>query len=147
MRPDAAGAEAGSAGTESLDGLRGLTPANPDANRAVYVWRTDGGGRSFSAPVTLVEGIYSDHPWVAADRGQTPLRRNVYVAWGAGASHTALDSTRSTNGGRSFETPRRILRETGTPSLVSAGPQLAAGPDGLVCAVCDWTTQQDRPGT
>jgi hypothetical protein len=123
-----------------------LTPANPDANRAVYVWRTDDGGRSFSAPVTLVEGIYSDHPWVAAGQGQTPSGHNVYVAWGAGGSHTALDFTRSTDGGESFETPRRILGEARIPSLVSAGPQLAAGPDGLVCAVCDWTTRQDSSG-
>jgi hypothetical protein len=123
-----------------------LTPTHPDANRAVYVWRTDDGGRSFSAPVTLVEGIYSDHPWVAADQGQTPSRHNVYVAWGAGASHTALDFTRSTDGGASFEPPRRILGEARTPSLVSAGPQLAAGPDGLVCAVFDWTTRQDSSG-
>jgi hypothetical protein len=123
-----------------------LTPTYPDANRGVYVWRTDDGGRSFSAPVTLVEGGYSDHPWVAADQGRSPSRHNVYVAWGAGASHTGLDFTRSTNGGRSFETPRRILEEARTPSLVSAGPQLAAGPDGLVFAVCDWTTQQDSSG-
>jgi TAT (twin-arginine translocation) pathway signal sequence len=122
------------------------TPANPDANRAVYVWRTDDGGRSFSAPVTLVEGVYSDHPWVAAGQGQTRSAHNVYVAWGAGAPHTALDFTRSTNGGQSFEMPRRILGEARTPSLVSAGPQLAAGPDGLVCAVCDWTTRQDASG-
>jgi len=123
-----------------------LTPSHPDANRAVYVWRTDDGGRSFSVPVTLVEGIYSDHPWVAAGQGQTLSHHNVYVAWGAGASHTALDFTRSTNGGQSFETPRRILGEARTPSLVSAGPQVAAGPHGLVCAVCDWTTQQDSSG-
>ncbi len=123
-----------------------LTFADPDANRAVYMWRTDDGGRSFSAPVTLVEGIYSDHPWVAAGHGPTPSQRNIYAAWGAGASHTALDFTRSANGGRSFETPRRILGEAGAPSLVSAGPQLAAGPHGLVCAVCDWTTQQDSSG-
>jgi hypothetical protein len=123
-----------------------LNPGNPDAHRAVYVWRTDDGGRSFSAPVTLVEGVYSDHPWVAAGRGQGPSGHNVYVAWGAGASHTALDFTRSTNGGESFETPRRILPEARTSSLVSAGPQLAVGPDGLVCAVCDWTTKQDSSG-
>lgn len=123
-----------------------LTSAHPDANRAVYVWRTDDGGRSFSAPVTLVEGTYSDHPWVAADQGQTPSRHSVYVAWGGGASHTALDFTRSTDGGRSFETPRRILAEARTPSLVSAGPQLAVGPDGLLCAVCDWTTRRDSSG-
>jgi hypothetical protein len=123
-----------------------LTPAHPDANRAVYVWRTDDGGRSFSAPVTLVQGIYSDHPWVAAGQGQIRSQHNVYVAWGGGASHTALDFTRSTDGGRSYEVPRRILGEARTPSLVSAGPQLAAGPDGLICAVCDWTTQQDSSG-
>ena len=121
-------------------------PANPDASRAVYVWRTDDGGRSFSAPVTPVEGGYCDHPWVATGQGQTPTSQNVYVAWGAGVSHTALDFTRSTDGGQSFAPPRRILREARVPSLVSAGPQLATGPHGLVCAVCDWTTHQDSSG-
>jgi hypothetical protein len=123
-----------------------FNPAHPDANRAVYVWRTDDGGRSFSAPVTLVEGVYSDHPWVAAGQDHNLAGHNVYAAWGAGASHTALEFTRSTDSAESFEPPRRILEEAGTPSLVSAGPQLAAGPDGLVCAVCDWTTQQDSAG-
>ena len=123
-----------------------LSPANPDANRGVYVWRTGDGGRTFSAPVTLVEGVYSDHPWVAAGQGQAPSGHNVYVAWGAGNSHTALEFTRSTDGGESFEPPRRILGEARTSSLVSAGPQLAAGPGGLVCAVCDWTTRQDSSG-
>jgi hypothetical protein len=73
--------------------------ANPDANRAAYVWRTDDSGRSFSAPVTLVHGEYCDHPYLAADQGQTTDSHNVHVAWGAGASHTALDFTRSTDGG------------------------------------------------
>jgi hypothetical protein len=123
-----------------------LNSANPDANRAVNVWRTDDGGRSFSVPVTLAEGVYSDHPWVAAGQGQDPAGHDVYVAWGSGASHTALDFARSTNGGESFEPPRRILGESRTPSLVSAGPQVAAGPAGLVCAVCDWTTKQDSSG-
>jgi hypothetical protein len=122
----------------------GLSPANPDANRAVYLWRTGDGGQSFSAPVTLTEGSYSDHPWVAAGQGKEG--RNVYVAWGAGASHTAVDLTRSADGGQSFETPRRVLGEAGTLSLVSAGPQVAAGPDGLVCVVCDWTTRQNASG-
>lgn len=122
-----------------------LNPANPDANRAVYVWRTVDGGRSFSAPVTVVEGQYCDHPWLATG-GQTPAGHDVYVAWGAGDSHTALDLARSNDGGQSFATPRRILGEATVPSLVSAGPQLAAGPLGLVCAVCDWTTQRDSSG-
>src|SRR6516164_5378226 len=96
-----------------------LSPANPDANRAVYVWRTDDGGRSFSAPVTVVEGQYCDHPWLATG-GQTPAGRDVYVAWGAGGSHTALDLARSSDGGLSFAQPRRILGEATVPSLVSA---------------------------
>ena len=87
----------------------------PDANRAVYVWRTDDGGRSFSAPVTLVEGQYCDHPWIATGRGQTPARADVYVVWGAGNSHTALDLARSTDGGQSFEPPRRILGRPPSP--------------------------------
>jgi hypothetical protein len=122
-----------------------LSSANPDANRAVYVWRTDNGGRSFSAPVTVVADQYCDHPWLATG-GQTPAGRDVYVAWGAGDSHTALDLARSGDGGLSFAQPRRILGEAAVPSLVSAGPQLTAGPDGLVCAVCDWTTHQDPSG-
>jgi len=120
--------------------------ANPDANRAVYVWRTDDSGRSFSAPATLLQGQYCDHPYLATGQGQTPDGQNVYVAWGAGVSHTALDFTRSTDGGASFESPRRILAEASVPSLVSAGPELATGPHGLVCAVCDWTSQQDSSG-
>jgi hypothetical protein len=123
-----------------------LNPANPDPNRAVYVWRTDDGGRSFSAPVTVVAGQYCDHPWLATGQGQTPAGHDVYVAWGAGDSHTALDLAHSHDGGQSFAPPRRILGEARIPSLVSAGPQLAAGPHGLVCAVCDWTTQQDSSG-
>jgi hypothetical protein len=121
-------------------------PANPDANRAVYVWRTDDGGRTFSEPVTLVAGTYSDHPWLATGQGQTPHEHNVYVAWGSSASHTALDFRRSTDGGDTFEPPRRILAQASAPSLVSAGPQLASGPHGLVCAACDWTSQQDSSG-
>src|SRR6185369_9066763 len=85
-------------------------------------------------------------PYLAADQDQTSGTRNVYVAWGAGASHTALDFSRSTDGGKTFEPPRRILAEAGTPSLVSAGPELATGPKGLVAAVCEWTSQQDPSG-
>jgi hypothetical protein len=122
-----------------------LNPANPSSNRAVYVWRTDDGGRSFSEPVTVADGVYCDHPWLATG-GHTPAARDVYVAWGAGNSHTALDLARSVDGGQSFSPPRRILGEATVPSLVSAGPQLAAGPRGLVCAVCDWTSRLDSSG-
>lgn len=112
----------------------------------VYVWRTDDGGRSFSAPVSLRAGQYHDHPGVATGQGQTPSEHHVYAVWAAGSGTTALGFTRSTDGGKSFEPPRTILPESTVPSMDSAGPELAAGPQGLVCAVCYWTTQAHRSG-
>jgi hypothetical protein len=120
-------------------------PASAYNDRAVYVWRTDDGGRSFSAPVTVVEGQYADHPWIATG-GQAPAAHDVYVVWSAGNSHTALELARSSDGGRSFGPPRRILGDATVHSLVSAGPQLATGPQGLVFAAFDWTTRQDPSG-
>jgi hypothetical protein len=80
--------------------------------RGVYVWRTDDGGRSFSAPVTLVSGQYCDHPWLAVGGGRTPAERYVYVAWAAGTG-AALRLARSADGGVSFEAPRTILSHHG----------------------------------
>ncbi len=120
-------------------------PSNPDANRGVYVWTTDDGGRSYSTPSTVVEGAYFDHPWPATG-GPTPSAHEVYVAWGAGDSHTAVDMARSTDGGRTFAAPRRILEESSTASLVSAGPQIAANNTGMELMACDWTTGQDPSG-
>jgi hypothetical protein len=116
------------------------------AGRAVFVWRTDDGGRSFSEPVTVLENQYCDHPWLATGPGRNPSQRHAYVVWGAGNSKTALDLARSADGGVSFEPTCRILPESTVDSIVSAGPELATGPDGLVCAVCDWTTRQDPSG-
>ena len=113
-------------------------------DRGVYLWRTDDGGRSFSAPVTLLSGQYCDHPWMAVGAGQTAAERNVYAVWAAG-SGSALSFIRSTNGGESFAAPQTILGEDGV-SVMSAGPTLAAGPHGLVCAVCDRKSQQVSSG-
>src|SRR5262249_2727757 len=116
-----------------------LKPTSPDANRAVYVWRTDDGGRSFSAPGTLVGGGYSDPPLVAPGQGPTSSRPHGYPALGRGAPPPAPRLTPP-------PPARRIMGEARIPSLVSAGPQVAAGPAGLLCVVCDWTTQQDSSG-
>ena len=64
----------------------------------------------------MPSGIHLD---VSGDGRDDDQRRRPdrHVAWGTGASHTALDFTRSTNGGESFETPRRILGEARIPSI------------------------------
>jgi hypothetical protein len=118
--------------------------ANTPGGRAMYVWRTDDGGRSFSAPLALVpEGVpIIDHQVIAAGTGQTPSQRNVYVVWAGGADcrHPSdLGFTRSTDGGKTFEPRRTILRDR-RPSDLTAGPRLAAGPRGLVIAGCPEAT-------
>jgi hypothetical protein len=106
-----------------------------------YVWRTNDGGRSFSAPVPL-EGQYFDHPWIATGTGQTPSEHNVYVAWAGGIDGRALSFTRSTDGGQSFEAPRMITPVDATGMLTVAG-ELVGGAHGLVCAVAERHARQD----
>jgi hypothetical protein len=109
-----------------------------------YVWRTDDGGRSFSAPVTL-KGQYFDHPWIATGTGQTPSEHNVYVAWAGGISGRALSFTRSTDSGQSFEAPRMITPVYDNGMLTVAG-ELVGGAHGLVCAVAERNARQDASG-
>src|SRR5215813_12377769 len=90
--------------------------SNTPGGRAMFVWRTDDGGRSLSAPVALVpEGVPElDHPGIAAGAGQTPSQRNVYVTWAGGADDlhpSDLAFTRSTDGGKTFEPARTILTD------------------------------------
>lgn len=104
-------------------------------DRGVYVWRTDDGGRSFAAPVTVMAGQFADHPWLAASRSPGTWAENVYAVWVA-ADHQALGFGRSTDGGISFEAPRMIQG----PADTGVGtPMVAAGPQGLVCAIYEGT--------
>jgi hypothetical protein len=141
-QPPAGAAQSGDDVTVAFDtqGRGYVCATSTGGGRAVYVWRTDDGGRTFSAPVTLVAGAYCDHPWLA-----TGADRHVYVVWGAG-NKSALDFARSTDGGETFEAARTILANEGNTPALSAGPALAAGPNGLVCAVCDRMTKLDASG-
>lgn len=100
-------------------------------DRGVYVWRTDDGGRSFAAPVTVMAGQFADHPWVAAGRSPGRWAENVYAVWVA-AEHEALGFGRSTDGGLTFKAPRMIQ---GPAETSVSTPMVTAGPQGLVCAI------------
>lgn len=104
-------------------------------DRGVYIWRTDDGGRSFAAPVTVMAGQFADHPWMAADRSRGSRTGNVYAVWVA-ADHGALGFSRSADGGISFEPPRMIQ---GQADVNVSTPMAAAGPHGLVCAIYEST--------
>lgn len=116
--------------------------------RVIYAYRTDDGGRTFSPPVALSAGQYSDHPGIAAGVGHTSSERNVYVIWAAHDSrgNPALAFTRSTDGAQTFQSPRHILSDD-RPSMSSAGGKLVAGGHGLVCAVCNVAVQQSSGDT
>ena len=115
-RPPAGKAVAGDDVTVAFDPhgrgyLCASATGSSDADRALYAWRTDDGGHSFSAPVTLLAGQYFDAPWIAAGAGRTSSERNVYVVWASNA-HEGGDSvamTLSTDGGQTFRPPRTIL--------------------------------------
>jgi hypothetical protein len=96
-------------------------------DRGVYVWRTDDGGRTFGSPVAAVRGQFADHPWVAAGVGGD---ERLYVSWRTRDAGGLLLS-RSSDGGVSFETPRRIIPTTTQTAI----DRSAVGPGGAVyCA-------------
>jgi hypothetical protein len=108
-----------------------------DADRAMYTWRTDDGGRSFSAPVTMVSGgTYFDAPWIAAGAGRTTSERNVYVVWASNQNEggDSVTMRRSTDGGLTYGPPLTILNAR-VPSETSISPKIAAGANGLACVV------------
>src|SRR5262249_49415229 len=124
--------------------------ANTPGSRAMFVWHTDDGGRSFSAPLALVpQGVPElDHQAIATGTGPAPSQRNVYVVWAGGADDrhpSDLGFTPSTDGGHSLQPPRTILTAP-RPPILTAGPRLAAGPRGLVCAGCPEATHQGPSG-
>ena len=109
---------------------RGYVCANTND---LYVWRTDDGGRSFAPPMQATRGRHLDHPWLAADPtpGQADAT-HLYVAWTQGENNVELGFSRSTDAGRTFETPRSIDSVDGPDDESLASPSLAAGPDGAV---------------
>jgi hypothetical protein len=114
-----------------------------DAERTMYAWRTDDGGRSFAPPVILVTGgAYFDQPWVAAG-----LERNVYVVWASNRNEggDSVSLARSTDGGESFEASRTIL-DAHRGTTQSATPKVAAGGRGIVCVAADELSSWDSSG-
>jgi hypothetical protein len=96
----------------------------------VSVWRTTDGGRSFARPVVVTPGP-ADHPWLAVGPAADGSPDNLNVVWSTD-ENTRLGFARSTDGGRSFE-PARTIAEAG--GLLTAAPMVAAGSDGVVCAI------------
>ena len=101
-----------------------------------FVWRTDDGGRHFTAPVTALAGGsgLADHPWLVADQRMQTGPGRLYIA--ARMFNTANDGvvfTRSLDGGRSFEPPLMLAPATTTQTATL--PVAAIDPQGTLCVL------------
>jgi len=84
-------------------------------------------------------GKFNDKPMIAVDTNpSSPLRDNVYVAWdnaslnqGKSSANDALLFARSTDGGKTFSSPKSVNNLTGGPSEV-IGADPFVGPNGEV---------------
>lgn len=110
------------------------TSGRSTSDRGVYVWRTDDGGRSFHAPVTVVAGVFADHPWLAVDGAG-----RLHVAWVV-EGHAGLGYARSSDGGRTFDTARMISQDNG-----ASAPMVAAAIDGTVYVIFTGTARGADP--
>jgi hypothetical protein len=101
-----------------------------DRPASIYLWRTNDGGRSFTQPVRVGQGVGADHPWLAVDpqRGG-PNAGTFYLVW---RDRSGLRFTRSTDNGRSFA-PARTIVPAAAPAVIG-DPVVAAGPAGAVSA-------------
>jgi hypothetical protein len=84
-------------------------------------------------------GKFNDKPMIAIDTNPlSPYRDSIYVAWdttggtqGKSSTNTALQFSRSADGGRSFSAPIAISSQTGGPNgVIGADPFV--GPNGEV---------------
>ena len=108
----------------TASGAKGLSDS-------VGVWRTDDGGRTFSAAVAVSGTGAVDKPSLATEH-RSP--NAVHVAWTEGTTPpltTALNYARSADGGQTFEAPRTIAND----SRGLGDAMVACGPPGFVYVI------------
>jgi hypothetical protein len=101
----------------------------------MFVARSEDFGRTFTGTV-IGDSPGADKPAVAVDHHpDSPFAGSVYVAWQAtGAARGMVHVARSTDGGRTFEAPVRVV---GGPQWGPCIAQLVVRPDGSLHVV--WT--------
>ncbi len=69
----------------------------------IVVSRSEDGGMSWGAPVTVDTAVGNDKNWIVCDNGDSSKHKgNCYVAWSGGAG---IKVSRSTNGGKNWSKP------------------------------------------
>lgn len=106
-----------------------------DPRNGVFINISTDGGRTFGNPVAVATSprVFNDKEAVAADNGiNSPFRGNVYVGWDTVADDMTQIPViaRSTDGGLSFSSPKKLTRRGASIGVV---PVVA--PDGTVYAI------------
>lgn len=118
------------AGTGFVAAMAAPGIVSDDRSADIYLWRTDDGGRSFTPPLRVGQGVGADHPWLAVDpQRDGPNAGTLYLAW---RDTSGLRFTHSTDNGRSFAPARTIVTTAGPATI--GDPVVAAGPAGAVSA-------------
>lgn len=98
------------------------------AGTSVLVWHTEDGGRTFTPPLMVGHAANLDRPWLATGRHSPGA---IHIVWSQGSPTgftTDLRYARSTDGGRTFDALRTIVRRT----TGLGDPIVACGPSGAV---------------
>ena len=106
-----------------------------DPLNGVFINISTDGGRTFGNPVAVATStqVFNDKETVAVDNGiDSPFRGNVYVGWDTVADDMTQIPViaRSTDGGLSFSSPKKLTRRGASIGVV---PVVA--PDGTVYAI------------
>lgn len=117
-----------------------FSPSGRINGTEMAVARSSNGGQSWTATFFNLEGPgqFNDKPMIAVDTNPgSPNANTVYVAWdrtsnGNGSpSSSGILFSRSTDGGRTFSTPR-VISATGGGPRFGIGADPFVGPDGRV---------------
>jgi hypothetical protein len=111
----------------------------PSAGRASSVWvaKSTDGGRTFGQVTmvaqSLTQGTFHDKEWIAVDQTDGPGRGNVYCVWAMFQPYgSQMVFARSTDGGRTFSKPPRILSDLPGLEFQLQGAQIVVDNSGTI---------------
>ena len=104
---------------------------------AIFVAKSTDGGRTFGQVAmvaqSLTQGTFHDKEWIAVDCSDGPGRGNVYCVWAMFQPYgSQMVFSKSTDGGRTWTRPPRVLSDILGLEFQLQGAQIVVDGDGVV---------------